>query len=168
MLIDVSYFTYGPRQIENASTVKMPLSGSLSVNEAIDGYIKSFQYEYLLNMTGKKLAGEITDYLDLVEKNEPVDPGNESAYEMLCEKLRESFADYVFYYILRDMNHKSTMTGLVRLKCANTYIAPIKRQVSIWNSMVNKNRLFVEWAKGNSFEVEVNKNLLTCINSFNL
>ncbi len=61
-------------------------------------------------------------------------------------------------------------TGLVRLKCANEYIAPLKRQVSTWNSMVEKNKQFVEWAMSNDcpFDVKITKNLLTPINAFNL
>ena len=75
-----------------------------------------------------------------------------------------------FYHILRDANTQATITGLVRLKCANEYVAPLKRQVSTWNSMVEKNKQFVEWAMSNDcpFDVKITKNLLTPINAFNL
>ena len=169
MLIDVSYFTYGPRRIQNASTAEVPDSDSISVNEAIDGYIKTSQKEFLFNIVGEELAKIVTDYLELTEE----DGGNEkqeteTKYGKLCGELRDPFADYVFYHILRDMNEQPTMTGLVMLKCANAYVSPLTRQVSIWNGMVGKNRRFVEWAKNNSFDIKVSKNLLTYINTFNL
>ena len=50
MLIDVSYFTSGPRHIENASVAEMPSPQSLAVNEVINGYIKAFQTEFLHQM----------------------------------------------------------------------------------------------------------------------
>lgn len=175
MLIDISFFTSGPRHIENASIAKMPTQNSLAVNEAINGYIEAFQYDFLLHIAGKSVADAITDYIDIVDQEKEVadlEKSNEpeSGYAVLCNKIRESFADYVFYHILRDMNSQATITGLVRLKCANEYIAPIKRQVSIWNSMVCKNRQFVAWASSNDcpFDVKIDKNLLTTINTFNL
>ena len=43
MLVDVSYFISGPRQIRNATTAKMPTAEGLSANNVIYGYIRSFQ-----------------------------------------------------------------------------------------------------------------------------
>ncbi|MDC2623369.1 hypothetical protein [Bacteroides ovatus] len=181
MLIDVSFFTSGPRHIQNASVAEMPTQDSLAVNEAIEAYIKAFQPEYLHDVVGASLSRAIVDYLELIEQekdksSDEVDISEEkeeeasSGYAVLCEKLREPFADYVFYHILRDANTQATVKGLVRLKCANEYVAPIKRQVSTWNSMVKKNRLFVEWVMSDDcpFAVKIQKNLLTPINTFNL
>ena len=180
MLINVSYFMSGPRHIENVSVAEMPSPQSLAVNEVINGYIKAFQPEFLRNVVGVTLSQAITDYLELIERekedsSDEVDISEEkeapqSGYAVLCEKLCEPFADYVFYHILRDANTQATITGLVRLKCANEYIAPLKRQVSTWNSMVEKNKQFVEWAMSNDcpFDVKITKNLLTPINAFNL
>lgn len=180
MLIDVSYFISGPRQIENASVAEMPEPNSLAVNEAINGYITEFQPEFLRSAVGTDLSRAITDYLKIIEqeKEEASEEAEvleekeaESGYGILCGKLREPFADYVFYHILRDANTQSTIKGLVRLKCANEYVAPIRRQVSIWNSMVKKNQLFVEWAMSDDCPftgIRIEKNLLTPINIFNL
>ena len=167
MLIDVSYFMSGPRHIENVSVAEMPSPQSLAVNEVINGYIKAFQPEFLRNVVGVTLSQAITDYLELIEREKEAP---QSGYAVLCEKLCEPFADYVFYHILRDANTQATITGLVRLKCANEYVAPLKRQVSTWNSMVEKNKQFVEWAMSNDcpFDVKITKNLLTPINAFNL
>lgn len=179
MLIDVSYFMSGPRHIENVSVAEMPSPQSLAVNEVINGYIKVFQPEFLRNVVGVTLSQAITDYLELIERekedsSDEVDISEEKEapspdmqyYARSCEP----FADYVFYHILRDANTLATITGLVRLKCANEYIAPLKRQVSTWNSMVEKNKQFVEWAMSNDcpFDVKITKNLLTPINAFNL
>ena len=93
-----------------------------------------------------------------------------SPYEYVCRQLRESFADYVFYHILRDMNTDATVTGLIQLKSSNKHVSPLQRQVSTWNTMVERNKQFVCWASSDEcpFKVNVNKNLLTPINSFNL
>lgn len=171
MLVDVSYFTAGPRQIRNATTAKMPTTEGLSANNAIKGYIRSLQRQFLNDVVGLTLAGQITDYLEMME-DESVKPHDDtiSPYEYVCKQLRESFADYVFYHILRDMNTEVTVTGLVQLKSSNKYVAPIQRQVSIWNSMVVRNKQFVQWASSDEcpFKVSVNKNMLTPINRFNL
>lgn len=174
MLIDISFFTSGPRHIQNASIAKIPDQNSLAVNELINSYIKEFQTKFLLGIVGRNLASAIIDYLEIIdqEKEEVLEEEKEveSGYSVLCKKLQEPFADYVFFHILRDMNTQATITGLVRLKCANEYVSPIKKQVSTWNSMVDKNRLFVEWASSEDcpFSVKIEKNLLTPINAFNL
>ena len=175
LLIDVSYFTSGPRQIANASTAKMPLQASQAVNDVIEGYIEAFQMDFLINIVGHRLAGYINDYLELLRQESHDDPEVEeeteqSPYEVICEKIREPFADYVFFYILRDMNTQATTTGLVQLKCANDYVSPIQKQVSIWNGMVKKNKEFVRWASSKECErnVVINANLLTPVNTFNL
>lgn len=171
MLVDVSYFTAGPRQIRNATTAKMPTTEGLSANNAIYGYIRSLQRKFLNDVVGITLAGQITDYLEMME-NESAETKDDtvSPYEYVCRQLRESFADYVFYHILRDMNTDATVTGLVQLKSSNKYVSPIRRQVTTWNSMVEKNKQFVCWASSDEcpFKVSINKNLLTPINSFNL
>lgn len=174
MLIDISFFTSGPRHILNASVAKIPDQNSLAVNESINSYIKEFQTKFLLGIVGRNLASAIVDYFEIIdqEKEEVLEEEKEveSGYSVLCKKLQEPFADYVFFHILRDMNTQATITGLVRLKCANEYVSPIKKQVSTWNSMVDKNRLFVEWASSEDcpFSVKIEKNLLTPINAFNL
>ena len=78
---------------------------------------------------------------------------------MFCE----SFADYVFFQILRDANTQSKVTGLVQLKCADTYVSPIRRQVIAWNRMVDRNRWFNALTG-----IRVSENLLTKINRLNL
>ena len=91
--------------------------------------------------------------------------------DMVIEQLREPFANYVFYKILRDANSQATMTGLVRLKCANDYVAPIRRQVSTWNDMVDMIADFSVWAKSADCHVpgiSAESNFLTKINALNL
>lgn len=111
MLIDVSFFTSGPRHIQNASSAGMPSPESMAVNESIEGYIEAFQGEFLYSAVGKDLAVALVDYLRLVEDEET---GNDSegkskdmslsGFGIVCRKLQEPFADYVFYHILRDSN----------------------------------------------------------------
>lgn len=90
---------------------------------------------------------------------------------MVIEQIREPFANYVFYKILRDGNSQATMTGLVRLKCANDYVAPLRRQVSTWNDMVDMMADFSEWVRTSDCQVPgiiTDPNLLTKINTLNL
>lgn len=169
MLIDVSYFVSGPRHIQNASTSKTAGADSLAVNGHIEAYIKELQPVFLEAMLGEKEAGYAMDYLDMVddEENEGTEP---SKYEIVCDKLKEPFADYVLFNILRDASSQATITGNVRLKCANEYVSPIKAQVIAWNRMVDANVKFILWAReGNCpIPLETQTNMLNRINQFNL
>jgi len=58
-----------------------------------------------------------------------------------------------------------------RLKTANTYVAPIMRQVKAWNAMVERNIRFAQWCKSSECyftNIRTSSNMLTKINSFNL
>lgn len=170
MLIDSSYFCKGPRHILNASLGTkdtFPNPNAMEVNLAIEGYIEEHQERFLYLMLGQTLGNRVNTYLVCLEEEQKQIP----AIDAICDRLREPFADYVFFHILRDMNTQSTMTGLVQLKCANEYVAPIRRQVSIWNSMADKNRLFAEWCNSSECtisEISVDSDMLTYINSLNL
>ena len=169
MLIDVSYFVSGPRHIQNASTSKTAGADSLAVTGHIEAYIKELQPVFLEAMLGEKEAGYAMDYLDMSddEENENTEP---SKYEIVCDKLKEPFADYVLFNILRDASSQATITGNVRLKCANEYVSPIKAQVIAWNRMVDANVKFILWAReGNCpIPLETQTNMLNRINQFNL
>lgn len=169
MLIDCSYFTDGPRHIQNASLGRLPNANAQLVNEAINAYIKTFQFPFLKGVLGAPLAGAVTTYLKMLDKLPEEEPDED--LEMVMEQLREPFANYVFFKILRDSNTQATMTGLVRLKCANEYVAPIRRQVTIWNDMVEMLSGFNEWSKSEDCTVAgivTDSNFLTRINVLNL
>lgn len=172
MLIDCSYFTKGSRHIINASlgtNDSVPNPNSVEVNIAIEGYIEEHQEMFLIRMLGRALGNRVNSYLVCLDDEE--EPKHSVGIDTICDHLKESFADYVFFHILRDMNTQSTMTGLVRLKCANEYVAPIRRQVSIWNSMADKNRLFSEWCKSSECTapgISIDSDMLTYINCLNL
>lgn len=174
MLIDCSYFIDGPRHIQNATLGKvtpgkMPNANSDEVNAAIMAYIRMLQLPFLKEALGAPIAETVISYLKLIEKDESEE--RDVALDMVIEQLREPFANYVFYKILRDGNSQATMTGLVRLKCANDYVAPIRRQVSTWNDMVEMLTGFSEWAKSSDCHIPgitTDSNLLTKINSLNL
>lgn len=197
MLIDCSYFVDGPRHIQNATLGKMPNPNAEEVNAAIKAYIKEYQKEFLILMLGYDLGSAVNSYIETIpdyaiirivdniisrktEKgneqsfrtvNEKKDKEANPAYDCICCQLCDPFADYVFYKILRNSSCQATMTGLVRLKCANDYVAPIRRQVSIWNAMVDKIRYFVKWCNTADCPISginTDSNLLTKINSLNL
>ena len=172
MLIDSSYFCKGSRHILNATlgtNDTLPNPNAMVVNLAIEGYIEEHQERFLCLMLGQTLGNRVNTYLVCLEDDE--EPKHMPGLDAICDRLREPFADYVFFHILRDMNTQSTMTGLVRLKCANEYVAPIRRQVSVWNSMADKNRLFAEWCNSSECtisEISIDSDMLTYINSLNL
>lgn len=169
MLIDCSYFTKGPRHILNASMGTIPNANAIEVNAAIEAYIEENQELFLVRILGHSLGNRVNAYLVCLDDDEK--PVRNANIDAVCEHLREPFADYVFFHILRNMNTQSTMTGLVRLKCANEYVAPLRRQVSVWNAMVDKNRLFARWSKSADCPIagiSIDNNLLTKINSLNL
>lgn len=166
MLIDVSYFTEGPRHILNASpnTASALAKGqnALAVNERIESYIKYYQRQFLVKMLGKSLCSLVEVYIggDEVDADED--------YEELLMRLKEPFADYVYYYILRTSNTKSTITGLAVLKNDNKVVSPNVDMVRAWNSMVDRNIDFVKWAETCPFNVEISESMLTHINTLGL
>ena len=161
MLIDVSYFTAGPRQILNSA-----LGNGTSKEDCVIGqYIESYQSEFLLRALGKKVGTDVLRYLDDGWAKDADD------MELLCSKLRIPFADYVLFHVLRDAGQTATITGLVKLKVANSYVEPIMRQVSTWNRMANQLNLFAEWVDGGECPLQgivIDKYLLESINRFNL
>lgn len=168
MLIDCSYFIEGQRHIQNATLGKMPNPNAEEVNAAIKAYIRKFQLPFLKEAVGSSVAEKVISYLDILEEDKKA---RDAALDMVVEQLREPFANYVFYKILRDGNSQATMTGLVRLKCANDYVAPIRRQVSTWNDMVDMIADFSAWSKSSDCHVSgivTDSNLLTKINVLNL
>lgn len=166
MLIDCSYFTKGSRHIQNATIGTVPNPNAVEVNAAIGAYIRENQERFLVRMLGERFGSRMNEYLVRLEEDE--NPRHNAKFDEVLSHLRESFADYVLFYILRDSNTQSTITGLVRLKNSNEYIAPISRQVRVWNSMVDKNRAFARWCKANIRRSYVDEDMLTRINIFNL
>lgn len=172
MLIDCSYFIDGPRHIQNATlgdSRRMSNANSEEVNAAIKAYIRMFQWPFLKDALGTPIASAVNSYLKLHDKYEGEE--NDVDLDAVIERLREPFANYVFFKILRDSNNQATLTGLVRLKCANDYVAPIRRQVSTWNDMVDMIADFSAWSSSPDCHVSgivTDSSLLTKINVLNL
>ena len=177
-LIDCSYFYRGPLQIENAQGTDDINNNSAAVQEAITGYIEHYQGEFLEKMVGAAVANQVEYHLAAVEAyeqalanaedGEEVEPYVDEDAEELCEKLRQSFAHYVYFKMVGDVNQTMTITGLVRLKSANDNQPPRQRMVSVWNHMVELNKKFVKWAETSSYEVYYHVSMVTPINQFNL
>ena len=165
MLLDVSYFTKGARRIQNASFNDRMKADSGAVNSVIDSYIENYQHRFLSAVVGEKEAGYIEDYLEIADSE-----GSESKYKEICDRLREPFADYVMFYILRDSNIQKTVTGSVKLKSANTSVSTIRAQVNVWNDMVGKNLDFIRWAREGRCPIDLvtETQMLNKINQFNI
>jgi len=159
-LIDCSYFENGPLQIENAAPTDDLDNNAYAVRESINGYIEHYQGEFLRAMLGDTLATTVEEHLNT--------NGVDVDVEDLCERLRKSFAHYIYFKIAGDVNQTMTMTGLMLLKSANTNQSPRQRMVSVWNDMVALNKRFVAWAEESDFEVYYQVNMVTPINQFNI
>ena len=165
MLIDVSYFTKGARRIQNASANDRMKADSGATNSVIESYIECYQHRFLSAVVGEKEAGYIEDYLGMADSEE-----GESKYREVCERLKEPFADYVMFYILRDSNIQKTVTGSVKLKSANTSVSTIRAQVNVWNDMVGRNLDFIRWAREGNCPIDLvtETQMLNRINQFNI
>lgn len=169
MLIDYSYFTTGPRHIQNASLGDNALNpDGRAAKAAIEAYIAEYQEQFLVEALGERIGNKANAYLVCKDEGDKV---VSEPYDIVCDKLKDAFADYVFFHIMRDSNTQQTMTGLVRLKCSNEYVPPIRRQVNVWNGMVIKNRRFAQWCASSEcpmLGISMSKDLLTPINVLNL
>ena len=164
-LIDCSYFYVGPLQIMNARPIDDLDNNAIAVQETITGYIERYQGEFLLKMVGKELSADVTAYL--AERGNDENHTDE-AMEELCDKLRPSFAHYVYFKIVGDVNQTMTITGLIKLKSANDNQIPRQRMVKVWNDMVVLNKQFVAWAEESDYDVFYYVEMVTPINQFNL
>ena len=164
-LIDCSYFYVGPLQIMNARPIDDLDNNAIAVQETITGYIERYQGEFLLKMVGKELSADVNAYL--AERGNDENHTDE-AMEELCEKLRPSFAHYVYFKIVGDVNQTMTITGLMKLKSANYNQVPRQRMVKVWNDMVELNKQFVAWAEESDYDVFYYVEMVTPINQFNL
>ena len=164
-LIDCSYFYVGPLQIMNARPIDDLDNNAIAVQETITGYIERYQGEFLLKMVGKELSADVTAYLAELGNDEQ---HTDEAMEELCEKLRPSFAHYVYFKIVGDVNQTMTITGLMKLKSANYNQVPRQRMVKVWNDMVELNKQFVAWADESDYDVFYYVEMVTPINQFNL
>lgn len=164
-LIDCSYFYVGPLQIMNARPIDDLDNNAIAVQETITGYIERYQGEFLLKMVGKELSADVTAYLAERGNDEQ---HTDEAMEELCEKLRPSFAHYVYFKLVGDVNQTMTTTGLMKLKSANDSQIPRQRMVKVWNDMVELNKQFVAWADESDYDVFYYVEMVTPINQFNL
>ena len=164
-LIDCSYFYVGPLQIMNARPIDDLDNNAIAVQETITGYIERYQGEFLLKMVGKELSADVTAYLAELGNDEQ---HTDEAMEELCEKLRPSFAHYVYFKLVGDVNQTMTITGLMKLKSANDNQIPRQRMVKVWNDMVELNKQFVAWAEESDYDVFYYVEMVTPINQFNL
>lgn len=159
-LIDCKYFYVGPLQVQNARPIDDLDANAQAVQESITAYIERYQGEYLESMLGERLAAQVLSYLSSEEEDADM--------KGLCKKLRLSFAHYVYYKLVGDVNQTMTITGLMKLKSANENQPIRQRMVKVWNEMVDLHKKFVKWAETSSFNVFYREDMVTYINQFNL
>lgn len=169
MLIDCSYFTTGVRHIKNATLGTIQTNVAKDVHRAISGLIDEMQEEYLKQMLSDHLGNRVHTYLVCLDESE--NAKRIPAFDAVCEHLRESFADYVFFYFMRYAQTEVSHLGHVALKGANPLVSPIRKQTDAWNRMVKRNMEFVNWAQSDDCPlkgIETSANLLVKINQFNI
>ena len=124
MLVDVSYYTHGPRHIEN---VALGQSAQVrAVVDSIESYIAVYEPEFL----------EIADLTYELVNGFPV------KYQ---DEVKESIADYVMFFIARDCGQHTSITGVKVLKVADKVVSPANVQCRMWNDMVDRMRKVRIW-----------------------
>lgn len=139
---------------------------SQAANAVIEGEIEARQQEYLCAMLGTKLGAKVGAYLAAKEEDESTE--RNIVYDDICYMLEYAFADYVYYWLLRDTTSVATIDGLVALKISNDRVSPARKMTEAWNRMVGKNRVFAIWADACGLDVDTERNMLTPINTINL
>ena len=165
MLIDSYYFTKGQRRIGSLTLGDVHDPNQAEIREWISGCIESYVPMYLCEMFGDCKGMEV--YRHTVEPDVHADT---TALDDLCRQLREPCADYVFFRMLEASMSTPTIDGLIRPKIADTYVAPITRQVAVWNDMVRKHRFVKGWLERHKElkGYEISQWMLTPVNRFNL
>lgn len=169
MLIDCSYFTTGPRRVLNASLGTMPNSNAEEVNAVIEASIAAYQRPFLCGALGPLVGGWCATYLKLLDKDAAAE--RDQRLDTMLEMLREPFADYVLFKMLRDSVAQATITGAQRIKNANVAVSPMQQQTTAWNRMVDELKAFKEWSASDECDVpgiEPSHDFLTPVNVFNL
>lgn len=124
MLVDVSYYTHGPRHIEN---VALGQSAQVkAVVDSIESYISRYEPEFL----------EIADLTYELVNGFPVQ------YQ---DEVKESIADYVMFFIARDCGQHTSITGVKVLKVADKVVSPANVQCRMWNDMVDRMSKVRRW-----------------------
>lgn len=125
MLVDVSYFTHGPRHIENVA-LGQSNAQVRAVVDSIESYIARYEPEFLeiAGLTYELVNGFPTQYQELV---------------------KESIADYVMFFIARDCGQHTSITGVKVLKVADKVVSPANVQCRMWNDMVDRMRKVRIW-----------------------
>lgn len=158
--IDASYFTKGPRKIDNAVTPLRPGIVAQATTTAIEGYIDYYQRSFLDKVFGLKAGKEYDDYI----KGEKPDESKDT----VLNQLKEPFANYVMYHFLRGQQTSSGTVGEKQLKSVNESKSAASRQSTMWNDMVELMRNFVLWTQEHHADACVDKSLLTKINVYGL
>ena len=168
MLIDVSYFMNPPRRVKSLTLGNgTPLidPNARRVFEFVRSYIDRYVPEYLERMFGR--GSRVQRYI--MEKDDKADLVD-GFLERLTAILKEPCADYFYYCMLRDTVSDTTIDGEVRAKINDSYVSPIRKQVTAWNSMARGNLEALRWLEGQreGSGIEVSSTMLKFINYFNL
>ena len=128
MLVDISYYTPGPRHIENVA-LGQSTPQAREVVDSIESYIAVYEPEFL-------------ELADLTE-------ARVSAFPALYQNaVKESIADYVMFFIARDCGQHTSITGVKVLKVADKVVSPANVQSRVWNDMVDRMRKVRMWFWG--------------------
>ena len=123
-LIDCTYFTKGERIIQNAPATPTPIEqNQIAVKNTIDGFIVSLQDEFLCGMVGYTVMKLLLVYAETGAMEEG-DDDYDAELSYLLDAVKEPFADFVMYRILRATITHATTTGTVQLQMVSLAWAP--------------------------------------------
>lgn len=143
MIIDYKYFigilSIGlTPEIEGAASYTQ-----VAERERIESYIDAYESEYLRKVLGNCVYSEFVKYLaSHDEENELFD----SLHSILMEKY-SPIACYVYFKLLLVGNYHITSVGAVSSSGEDS-VSPQRRQIAVWNDMVDVNLRIYELLKG--------------------
>lgn len=151
MIIDSTYFT---------EKLSLPQRGNTEGAEIIEGFIDTYETEYLKKALGYDLWKAFTDgiegsgvpdqrWVDLLDGKEFTYLNNNNKWEGFQTLKKTPIANYVFYqYMGTPLN--SLLSTVVQNVDNNSKISPTPLMIQVWNSMVDMNKVLWQFLKANT------------------
>ena len=157
MILTPQYFLKRPVLVPKAQGVGNGTSTTLKTSDEalIQGNIDTYEIEFLKYLLGRDLAKEfITAYKASVQEDNPVEL--EQKWKDLIshlydeDELTSPAANYVYWFILKEMYAPPTRIGTFKAKTEEGLIySPISDQVNAWNIMCDELIDFYVWLADN-------------------
>lgn len=177
MLTDVTFFQSGSLYISGICPPDIaPSPTNIAVTGDIEGYIREYETEYLIQALGQDVYREFAEYLSS-EKD------GESRWDELKGRLVFSpasgegsfrvspIANYVYYHYLRNHQSDATVSGVKKDSDEGDLVSAERKMCDAWNRMVDMNRQLFAWIESHKEDYPgwcYAPSLVRKINTFNL